>query len=94
MSNPGRQSLMVPSAVTPRASMSLSPDLSDLRKTKQSVILIFPIVHCPIIIPTKEKLKGSWLFTTDDSSTYSRAAVKSLVFSCFAIGWRVSHDMS
>ena len=64
MSNPGRQSLMVPSAVTPRASMSLSPDPSDLRKTNQSVILIFSIVHCPIIIPTKEKLKGSWLLDT------------------------------
>ena len=64
MSNPGRQSLMVSSAVTPRASMSLSPDPSDLRKTKQSVILIFSIVHCQIIIPTKAKLKGSWLLDT------------------------------
>ena len=34
------------------------------------------------------------IVTTDDSGTYSRAAVKSPVFSCFAIGWRVSHDMS
>ena len=41
MSNPGRQSLMIPNAATPRASMSLSPDPPDLRKNELSVKLIF-----------------------------------------------------
>lgn len=37
MSNPGRQSLMIPNSVTPRASMSLSPDPPDIRKTELSI---------------------------------------------------------
>ena len=37
MSNPGRQSLLIPTSVTPRASLSLSPDPADIRKSELSV---------------------------------------------------------